>query len=251
MAQNPYEVQEGKSPGRAAATIQFLGYVYHHLLTQQPTTYSCIPYRATANLTDQFATLLDPIDLPARVTFLRFIRDLVFGDLRRTTRVRLRLLYAVFGVAEGGIPDDAILDRLLNLPLGNHPLALQVIHTVSLGIIGGNEPEGELVSDVSVDIGVPNPQVPHPGADPPAAGVAAVPVDNIVAQALSGLQGRPPLGPAEGGVARMPPAGNDDDIGSIESSIGTFTVAPFISGSNASEGSAEASEPKKKKHRKN
>jgi hypothetical protein len=99
--------------------------------------------------------LLYPVDRTRRALFLHFLHDQNFYN-RRTTRVRLRLQYqTLFDVAEGDSPADAILDQLIDLPIGSHARAVYVIANIMLpSMIGirGNEPS-DVVSDFLTALG--------------------------------------------------------------------------------------------------
>jgi hypothetical protein len=90
------------------------------------------------------------------------------------TRVRLRsAYYIIFDVAEGDIPTDAILARLINFPIDSHALAVAVIDNImppNMIVILGNEPSDG--SDLSNASDTSRSRVNHQG-DPPAGVVDA------------------------------------------------------------------------------
>jgi hypothetical protein len=78
----PHVAIDGKSPGRAAATIQFFGYM--HISHTAQTACSCIPFRATADLEDLIENLLVPVDRTLHRLLLEYVSLFVFGDCRTT-----------------------------------------------------------------------------------------------------------------------------------------------------------------------
>jgi hypothetical protein len=113
--------------------------------------------------------------------------------------VELRSQHHAFRVAEGDIPDDAILHRLFNLRFDSHAVAVKIIHIMSLSMI-------DEVSDLSTARGGSRPRVNRPG-DPSAGGLAADQVgllhdENTVARVHRELAQGPPLNPADN-VARL------------------------------------------------
>jgi hypothetical protein len=151
------------------------------------------------------------------------------------TRVRLRHQYQFFDVAEGDIPADAILDRLIDLPIGSHVRAVAVINNImlpSIVVFRGNEPSDDR-SDKSNWTDSSRSQVTHPG-DPPT-GVA----DHATALRARRIFVHAPELHTVDIVARIP---QDEVVDSVD----TFPVVEPVSDGGASEGS----QPKMKKSRK-
>jgi hypothetical protein len=126
--------------------------------------------RPTADLTGLLDALLAPVDHDFHRFLLKNILHFVFGDRRITgERLREKLIsnYQCLDVTGDAIPEAAI-GRLINLPMGRHRRAVEVIDTMLIARprrIAGNEQQDDVAS-LSNSSGGSRPQVDHPG-DPP------------------------------------------------------------------------------------
>jgi hypothetical protein len=143
---------------------------------------SCIPFRATEALTNLFEELLVPIDNGKRQALLQFILVYVFGDHRMFTRENLRdfvrPFYRLLDVTGDAIPEAAI-GRLIDLPMGRHARAIEIIDNMLArpnGIAVDDQQEEEL-SDISSLTSLTEPQT------------AGVEVDAQVDDSLPGNDG--------------------------------------------------------------
>jgi hypothetical protein len=131
----------------------------------------------------------------------------------------LRNQYKVFGVADGDIPADVILDRLINLPIGSHARAVAVINTIMLpSMIGirGNEPSD--VSDMSSQSAVSRPRGNHPGHPP-----ANVRDGTNVAHSFDHFLHDTPLNATDSAAGMAL-----EEVGVVDSRVDSFSFPEFV-----------------------